>query len=663
MVRNMRERRNAGRSFLVGLAMCLIAGLVFWCESGLTTQAQEGSFEIEATKLPANEETYDIQLTIENLGADWEGTVRLVVDEEYRCPTAYDTTFSLPQGSTKQFVVKVPMNSFEDTSGTITVTLLDKKQEKVASREFKRFLKEEEEMLVMGILSDDYSSLTYLDMGGEELYFYGDNYPIKLTAVTQDTLETTLDNLEFLVIDTYNTGVLTEEQILAIESWNYDGGILIIGTGAYAKDTLVGFQDSYLGVECAQIFEPGVTMNYSTSGYVDMSQLTLAELKETTSYQSYNVQYFNNIWSSSMGDGAVGILPYSLTEVASMGDSFYLGTDQLGFVTEMLEIISSEASVRYNSSTYNNNYYNYNMLRRMLRLIGSTNSPLNFGVLKALVILYVIFVGPVLYIILRLLKKKELYWAAVPVVSLLGIVLIFFAGRGFEVVDTRVYSVTAENLSGNRAGTSYLYCYDAKNKEWDLKLSDGYTYAGALMNDEYGYYEDTYYHHIKKEGDKLSLGIRPSSSFEDSFFYAGKKSETAGTIECYGVNADMSGVWGTVTNTTDRDFAYYVVIANNTLYVYEGLGAGESQDLTAQWPIYTNTSDVRHVYLYDFLNDIRDEMGPEAVSALSALGVGISSVYDEDVAQTIVIGVVENWNKAIDDSCSELAYGCLYVIE
>ncbi len=660
----MREKKGSKRCLLCIIAW-LLSGFVFWYEPGMAVQAKNDSFVIEATKLPANEETYDIQLNIENPGADWEGTVRLVVDEEYRCSTAYDTVLSLPQGSTKQFIVKVPIISMEDTNGTITVLLLDKKQEVVAKKEFKRFLKEEDECLVMGILSDDYSALTYLDMGGQEMYFYNDEYPIKLVEITQDNLLTTLETLEFLVIDTYNTGVLTDEELGAIETWNFDGGILLLGTGAHAENTLAGFQNSYLGVECVNIVTPDEVTYYDYSDYVNMSLLTMAELKENNSYLSYNVQYFNHMWSCSLGDGAVGILPYSLTELATMGDAFYTNVDSLGFVREILEMVSGEAAIRYNSSTYNNNYYNYNMLRRMLRMIGNANSSLHFGVLKVLVILYVIFVGPVLYIILKLAKKKELYWVAVPISALLGIVLIFFAGRGFEVVDTRVYSVTTENLSGDRAGKSYLYSYDASNREWALKLSEGYEYAGALMNEQYGYEEGKYYHHIKREGDKLSFGIRPGSSFEDSFFYAGKKGETAGSIECYGVGADdISGIWGSVTNATDMDFAYYAVIADDILYVYDGLKTGESQDLATQMPIYTTNrkNDIWHSYMYDFLNDIRDEMESEEVSALSALGVGITSLYmEEDATQTIVIGLVENWNRTVEDECSEMSFGCLYV--
>ena len=190
------------------------------------------------------------------------------------------------------------------------------------------------------------------------------------------------------------------------------------------------------------------------------------------------------------------------------------------------------------------------------------------------------------------------------------------------------------------------------------------------MNDSYYYgeEEDNYYYHIKKEGETLSVGIKPSSNFEDSFFYAGKSGGSNwsnGSIVCKGVAADWAGITGTVTNETDKDFAYYAVLVNDTLYVFENLPAGESCNLAENLPVYSAPSyDIGYDYLYDFLEEIKEDEKAEKVSALAALGVGICTAYPEnDISKTVVVGVVEDWNKTIEDDCSEIAYGCLYVIQ
>ena len=96
-----------------------------------------------------------------------------------------------------------------------------------------------------------------------------------------------------------------------------------------------------------------------------------------------------------------------------------------------------------------------------------------------------IFVGPVLYLILRFAKKRDLYWLAVPAAMLVGVFLVYVAGRGFEVIGTNVFSATIEDLSGGGKVQTYLRCYDAGHKEWDLRLAEGYEYSGTLEENHY----------------------------------------------------------------------------------------------------------------------------------------------------------------------------------
>ena len=630
---------------------------------------------MDAKLMNAGKSTYDIMVTIQNLGANWEGTARLYVGENYRTPSAYDTMISLPQGSTKQFTVRVPKDNREVSDSGVKVALLDKKSEEVASQEFDYFFRSESYGLVMGILSDSYSSLTYLDMGGDTLYFQEADRPIRLEELNQDNLEKSLDGLTMLVIDNYNTGVLTEGELEAIENWNQDGGILIVGTGSRGEETLGGFEDSYLGVTCKGVQKPSESVGtpvYS-SGLIDESKLSLADIRDE--YGMYQTMY-SQLMVRSMGEGAVGILPYSLVELGKKGKSVYReDANQTMLVSEMLNDVCSYSNSRY----YNQNSYDYNsgMLTRLLRGIGRGDTDLSFGALKILVVLYVIFAGPVLYLILRLLKKRELYWVAVPASAVLGILLVFLAGRGFEVVNTRVYSVTVENLSGREDSRAYLYCYDADHGEWDLKLADKFDYVGGYENGNYDYDEwKNYYHHVKMEGDALSFGIRPGGGFEDCFFVAGASgsgAKDAGTLKGEGVKNVFSHIEGKVTNETNRDFVYFAVHAGGDLCVYENLPAGESVDLGTLAPVYTTStksySSVPNFYsmsdyLYSFMSDLYEDRKYDKVGVAAAMGVGLCATAPQMSEDCVVIvGVTEDWDKTVDDNCNEVSYGCLYTIQ
>ena len=68
------------------------------------------------------------------------------------------------------------------------------------------------------------------------------------------------------------------------------------------------------------------------------------------------------------------------------------------------------------------------------------------------------------------------------------------------------------------------------------------------------------------------------------------------------------------------------------------------------------------------VNDMIEDETPENISALSAVGVGIASIRNNQDTSSIsfsdhvtVIGVIENWDVIGDGDCTERSYGCVYV--
>lgn len=661
--------KTKGKILLLLAITVLICG-VLWGMDGRTAQAaEEGGFRIDAQVLPNDKPTYDIQVTIENLGENWEGTARLSVQSGYVSVSSsvYDTVISLPQGSTKQFVVRLPKGIFQQTDGFVRVALLDKKQHMVVKKDFVKLLQDGRNVIPMGILSDEYASLTYLDMGGREIYYVDRNRPVKLVQLEQGSLTGTLDTLTYLIIDSYDTAALTDEEVESIENWVHNGGILLVGTGGYAKKTLGGLD--FVSIEYSEVKEADKDKEVLGWQYsVDISQLSLVNLKNTGGI----LTEYGLMLSGSWGDGAVNVLPCALSELGRLGADAYnnVGTTQESLVETLLD----NAAHRADSSRYRSGNTDYDIdynLQRIIPALGKGSSRLQIGGLKVLIILYVIFVGPVLYLILRALKGRDLYWIAVPVAAVMGILLVYWAGRGFEVSKTNVYSVTAENLSKKENAMTYLRCYDAGHKEWSLQMAEGYAYAGPLMNDHYHYYstseeDDKYYYHVQKEGDRLSIGMNPDVGFEDGYFMAGVEREpVTGAISWDGDQ--------TITNETQWDFAYFAVYRNDMLWVYKNLPAGERFDMSQNASEYSDTVS-SYSYSYTgrayapaeayFYNYLREALrnNEEDIDQIAALGVGVSCAsFQMELGQVIIVGLVEDWEKAMDDNCSEVSYGCLYV--
>lgn len=656
--------------------LLFLAFLVCSCAVSMTAHADGQAFNIEAEMLPSSENTYNVRLTVENTGEDWEGTVRMTViginGPDTDC--VYDTAVTLPQGSTKQFTVSVPKESILYINREVRVALLDKNSEPDAFMVFENFFRiNDEKTLTIGILSDDYAALTYL--GGLKIDLYNYEYLVKLEKIDKDSLSDSLNTLDYLIVDTYDTGILTDNEINDIEQWTSDGGVLIVGTGSYAEDTLRGF--SHLGIDCKEIYSPGENTQSYSSQLVDWQKLNMAELIDLGSQYYDNDPYGSLLLEKPEGDGAVGILPYSLSELGKLDESDYPYrysnsdrefSDREFFVYIILYKMGMAAESLNSSSAlylYNKFDTSYNM-RRLLGILGNSSNILNFGVLKFISIVYVIFAGPILYMILRFKRKNNLYWAAVPVAALVGIILIFFAGRGFETVNTRVYSVTVYNLSDKRDCRTYMHCYDAGHDEWILRLAEGYEYAGPKLNSVYSVPDyDKYYYHVIKEGERLFFGVKPASGFEDGYFCAGGTADaqkTSGSIDISQVQGELYDISGTVINNTGYDFEYFAVLEDESAQVYKGIPAGGTSSLPeAEILFFAESMLSQHDFSY--ITEAKKYAKTEDIDAIVALGVGIDLAYEQAAPDEIaVIGVVKDWDKAVDDDCSETSYACFYTL-
>ena len=84
----MKDRRKAGRgSFAVSVLGILLCVMMLWGGTGIAAEEAkrdaEQLFDIEARLISLGDLTYDIQLTVGNRGADWEGTVRVDIAQSY----------------------------------------------------------------------------------------------------------------------------------------------------------------------------------------------------------------------------------------------------------------------------------------------------------------------------------------------------------------------------------------------------------------------------------------------------------------------------------------------------------------------------------------------------------------------------------------------------
>lgn len=670
------QRRIAVVTVIFLCVLSLLTGgekCVAYAEEGAAGNGLSGDVEV----LRQDGLNYVMQVTVENSGEDFYGTVQVVFVSGYgygNC--AYDTEISLPSQGKKQFTANVAWRAVETIEGLCSLNFLDEKGRLLQSIPLKNVFDKVVSGVAVGVLSDDYSGLTYLDAGGRELYVNGNDYPLSLVQLDKDNLDGYLEGLYFLVIDQFNVSSLREDQIQAIQNWVEKGGGLIIGTGAYAEQTLSGFDKAFLDTELSGISEPGeenlASENVDKYGYyegcidegVDFRQMRIARLNWLGNM--YESEVFPAAYAN-IGDGAVAVY-YS-----SLGDKELQKLSKF-----MVNYMYEELMEQSNGFQSTNKQYSMESTgQRLLAFVDSRNTVVDFSLLKWLIGIYVVLVGPVLYLILRKTKKNEWYWVGVPALGLLFIAVVFLLGQGARVNEARVYSVTVQQADSNRKET-YFMAYHSGIKPWEIRLEDCYDVAGPGWNGydgKYIYDASDYFYSVSHTSEGLSVGIKPQENFENGFIYAGGSAEPRGTLS--GTQIEVyprigGGLCGTVANETDCDMAYMAVWLDQELMVLKDVKAGENLDLQQAISdgrcVYQNSSvekvrDLLYsdlISLYDYRSAVgRDYRDDDMGVLIMGLGVAVEAV-PKGREYAVIVGIVKDYDRAVAERCQETSYGCLY---
>lgn len=667
-------------------AVLLLGVLVLFAGAGkgvayAGNEPAEDAFSGEVGMLKQDGSNYVMQVTVENSGEDFTGTVQVIFESSGMANgnCAYETEITLPAQGRKQYTITVPQRAVETVRGRGALNFLDGKGNLVQSITLTNVFGNALQGIPVGILSDHYSGLTYLDAGGEDFSFQNMSYPLKLVELDDSNLQGYLDGLYFLIIDQFNVASLSQEHIQAIQEWVEGGGCLLIGTGAYGEQTLSGFDEDFLGVDVLSVSEPPsenfLTVNAGKYGYyyfydiveADLTQMAVADL-DYYKLHNYYESTDHPFVCSSIGDGAAAVFFYSLGEKELQKLENYM-------------ILSMYSEILYQSNSYNLVDW-YSDLeytgQRALAFIDSRNTDVDFGLLKVLIGIYVVVVGPVLYLILRKCKRSEWYWVGVPVLGLVFIAAVFFLGNGAKVNETRVYSVTAQRADSNQEDT-YFLAYHSGTKPWEIHLEDRYEVAGPGWSG-YRYYGGNssgvkdYYYMVGMDSQGLSVGVKPEENFESAFLYAGGKTEAKGSLRATGLmSASDDGYYygvleGAVTNDTSWNMDYLAVWADSYIMVFSDVKAGENLDLRQAVEegrcVYQSSADEYSDLLYsmvDLYNNSPDIGYEQDDMAALLIGLGLADdARTSGQGDAVIAGVIRDYERAVADKCSETSYGCLY---
>ncbi len=511
-----------------------------------------------------------IKVTVESK-ENFTGSVRVIPASEYGVKkAAYGQDISLSANEAKTFSM-IPTEL--SNNGLVIVQIVNDKGKIIYEEQDTVSISGYGDDLLIGILSDDYSALNYFDgidlistVNGEETANI-----LQLDAEDLEGGKGNISILSYIIIDNYDTANLSEEEYSVLKEWVEAGGILVLSLGSNYQNVLHIFTDDFASGTLGSMDKKNVVWGGSGDSEtdsvalssVDVISFAMEDAKEMTEFSSDQTSF-----QKMTGTGSVIVLGYDLAMDPIAGFD-----DRKEIAKRLLEV----------TRTSNNSASRPRYGHDFSNLAGLSDDVKKPSVLLygALLLFYVILVGPVLYLVLKGMKKREKIWIGIPVVALAFTGVIYLTGFIYRIRKPLVNTFTVIQLDGN-AMKEDVYTGTICPKARDYSLQIEPKYSGFRRNTSiYNFFSDMdqnkadFDYLIQKKNNGTEIVLKNKQAFDTNTFILTAQSEnTTGEIEC-DLHYYTYGFEGTVTNQTGYNLSGVVVYYDGHYYEIDQLKKDE----------------------------------------------------------------------------------------
>lgn len=353
-----------------------------------------------------------VRITASNLGEDIAGEVRVRTGGlSGIAETIYSTPLDLPRGARKQVFLYVSLGSF---SQDLQVELIDQ-DGNVARRASTRA-----RLVELGDVL--YAVITASPLGAVDLTAASPGIAVARQVTWQvndiPPAAEALAGLDVMLFHDVDTGVLSTEQATAVKRWVLTGGHLIVAGGDAWQRTTAAFQDilpaSFQGTAAAPVT--------ALAEYIGASPDPLAV--ETTVTRSLPHEGTRVIVS---GAG----LPLIVRGVYGSGTVDFVAmdpnTEPLRSWGEKARLWTALITSTGQQPSWASGFSSWQIAREATLTTSSSVLPTLIQ-LCGFLGLYIALVGPLNYLILRQINRRELAWITIPAIILIFSVLAYTVG-------------------------------------------------------------------------------------------------------------------------------------------------------------------------------------------------------------------------------------------
>ena len=566
-----------------------------------------------------------VTVEVNSLERDFIGEIEVrVASSNMGTYDAYSKEVSLTKGEISK--VTIPVKVLENSS-KMTVNIVE--DGKVLSQ--KKTLisngRVTETNLFTGVLTDDATSLGYIGnvKFDSSRGFEGtiENVYLDENIIGENNLN--IDGLDAIIINNYNMSNLKKEQYDAINSWINKGGTLILGAGANESKTIGSIDKDFLQVKSNGVKEENLTLVEDNLKLITSNlEVKDAKIKNGTSEKPL-------VYSIEKGRGEILITTFDLglEPLISSKDA-----------SKFLSLILTDAANGIFDKNMNGGYMGqgYYRARELMQSI-----PINEIVgTKSLIVvfgLYALIIGVVLYIVLKKLNKRDLTWIAIPAISIVFALVIYFMGSSTRVNDVILNQNNIVSVDKDGKGLAKGYIGIGTKYKEDVIIEKPEDVTMNYIT------QDTHYYGNPEEEIKDRLRVKTTYKGNNSYFtFADSDALDMKTFEVIGkeqvipkidsnFNLSDGNLNGAVKNNLDKNINKLFLVAGQNVWDLGELPKGEEKAIEgaatsggAGLQAYSDTLNQKY---YDARWNDKEKLKTEEYKNILRTSSLLASVSDE----------------------------------
>lgn len=406
-----------------------------------------------------------VQVSLSNTGADFAGSVAVDMPSPYggigndNIAATYQAPVSLATGAQKQVTLYVPFYfGSQGTNQTITVRLLDTSGH-VVSTQISSLRTLGVSDVFIGVLSDQstgFGPISAISLPNQSASVIVE----PLDATTMPTLASVLKNFDLIVLDNFTTSSLSTEQLTALESWVNQGGDLVVVGGPEWHRTLSPLPADLLPVSITgtQTLAPHVPLlpvggpaksGSAHSSVADSVQAPVVVSSATPNTGSSTILSAGNVPLIVQAQQQQGLICYLAFDPTLDPITSWPGASTLwkGLLLRTLgdQLLTPGPSSGFGSLLHSSGYNTGSMDVLVQSLLPNTFP--SVWLILVLLLGYILVLGPVRFLIVRRLKKRDWSWRIV-----LCTILVFTLLSYGIAVQQKGTSVLSSTISITQLG-------------------------------------------------------------------------------------------------------------------------------------------------------------------------------------------------------------------